>query len=158
MSKPSGSSATTASTPNSASVSALCLLKAKQGELAHWVESPDGALALVILLDQFSRNIYRGTPNAFAADEMALATAKQAIAQGYDLRLTAEQRGFLYMPFEHSEALADQDRGVALFEALGSESCWTICGGIATSSCALGVFRIATPFLGVARRLRKSNS
>jgi uncharacterized protein (DUF924 family) len=97
------------------------LAKAKQGELAHWVESPDGALALVILLDQFSRNIYRGTPNAFTADEMALAAAKQAIAQGYDLRLTAEQRGFLYMPFEHSEALADQDRGVALFEALGSE-------------------------------------
>ena len=79
------------------------LLKAKQGELSHWADNPDGALALVILLDQLSRNIYRGTPEAFAADALALATAKQAIAKGYDLRLTSDGRGFLYMPFQHSE-------------------------------------------------------
>jgi uncharacterized protein (DUF924 family) len=97
------------------------LPKAKRGELAHWAENPDGALALVILLDQLSRNVHRGTPEAFAADPLALSTAKHAIAQGYDLRLTPEERGFLYMPFEHSEVLADQDSGVALFEALGSE-------------------------------------
>jgi uncharacterized protein (DUF924 family) len=97
------------------------LQSAKLGALAHWAENPDGVLALVILLDQFSRNIHRGAPEAFAADPLALETAKQAIAQGYDLRLTPEGRGFLYLPFEHSEALADQDRGVALFEALGLE-------------------------------------
>ena len=97
------------------------LVKARQGEFAHWAENPDGALALVILLDQLPRNVHRGTPQAFAADDLALATAKQAIAQGYDLRLTPEGRGFLYLPFEHSEDLADQDKGVALFEALGSE-------------------------------------
>lgn len=97
------------------------LQKAKLGELAHWSENPEGALALVILLDQLSRNIHRGTPEAFAADPTALAIAKHAIAHGYDLRLTPEGRGFLYMPFEHSEVLADQERGVALFEALGLE-------------------------------------
>lgn len=95
------------------------LLDARQGELVHWSESPDGALALVILLDQLSRNIHRGTPEAFASDGMALAIAERAVDQGDDLRLTPEQRGVLYMPFEHSESLADQDRGVALFEALG---------------------------------------
>ena len=97
------------------------LHKAKLGELAHWTENPEGALALVILLDQLSRNIHRGTPEAFAADPTALAIAKHAIAHGDHLRLTLEGRGFLYMPFEHSEDLADQERGVALFEALGSE-------------------------------------
>ena len=96
------------------------LQKARLGELTHWAENPDGALALVILLDQLSRNIHRGTPEAFAADALALETAKHAIAQGYDLRLAPEGRGFLYMPFEHSEVLADQERGVALFEALGA--------------------------------------
>ena len=97
------------------------LRQAKRGEPAHWAENPDGALALVILLDQLSRNIYRGTPEAFAADALALATAKNAIAQGYDLSLTPEGRGFLYLPFEHAESLDDQDRGVALFKALGVE-------------------------------------
>ena len=94
--------------------------QARLGELAHWAESPEGALALVILLDQFSRNIHRGTPEAFAADAQALGVAKHAIARGHDLRLTPDGRGFLYMPFEHSEDIADQDRGVALFEALGA--------------------------------------
>ncbi len=107
--------------PNFARRFGALLLKAKQGELVHWAETPDGALALVILFDQLSRNIHRGTPEAFAADVLALATAKHAIFQGHDLRLSPEGRGFLYLPFEHSEVLADQDKGVALFEALGSE-------------------------------------
>lgn len=95
------------------------LMKGMRGELAQWEESPDGALALVILLDQLPRNIHRGTPEAFAADPLALETAKAAIARGYDLRVAPERRTFFYVPFEHSESLADQDRGVPLFEALG---------------------------------------
>ena len=97
------------------------LAKAAGGELSHWADTPKGALALTILLDQLSRNIHRGTPQAFAADSLALATAKQAIAQGFDLRVPADQRLFFYLPFEHAENLADQGEGVALFEALGVE-------------------------------------
>jgi uncharacterized protein (DUF924 family) len=95
------------------------LAKATRGELAHWADTPDGALALTILLDQLSRNIHRDTPEAFAADPLALATAKTAIAQGFDLRVAPDRRLFFYLPFEHAEDLADQDQGVALFEALG---------------------------------------
>jgi uncharacterized protein (DUF924 family) len=133
------------------------LQRAKLGALAHWAENPDSALALVILLDQLSRNIHRGTPEAFATDPLALETAKQAIAQGYDLRLTPEGRSFLYLPFEHSEALADQERGVALFEALGWRKRSTICAGTARSSRALDASRIAMPFSGASRRPRRSN-
>lgn len=97
------------------------LSKAKRGELAHWAEQPDGALALIILTDQLPRNIHRGKPEAFATDPSALATAKNAIAQGYDQRVLPERRPFFYLPYEHSEDLADQDTGVALFEALGVE-------------------------------------
>ena len=95
------------------------LEQARRGAFAHWADSPDGALALVIVLDQFPRNIHRGTPEAFAADPVALAAAKQAIAQGYGGGLAPDGQAFLYMPFQHSEVLADQDQGVALFEALG---------------------------------------
>jgi uncharacterized protein (DUF924 family) len=95
--------------------------KAQRGELAHWAEQPDSALALIILADQLPRNIHRGKPEAFATDPLALATAKNAIAQGYDRRVLAERRLFFYLPYEHSEDLADQDTGVALLEALGVE-------------------------------------
>jgi uncharacterized protein (DUF924 family) len=88
---------------------------AQSGALDHWAETPDGALALVILLDQAPRNIHRGTPQAFAADAKALAIAKAAIAKGFDAALPSERRNFLYMPFQHSERLEDQERGVALF-------------------------------------------
>lgn len=81
--------------------------------------TPEGALALTVLLDQFPRNIYRGTPRAFAFDAKALATARRAVEAGHDAAVPAFQRGFLYLPFEHSEDIADQERAVALFEALG---------------------------------------
>lgn len=84
--------------------------------------TPEGALALTILLDQFPRNIYRGTPRAFAFDPQALAVARQALAAGHDQAVAPFQRTFLYLPFEHSESLADQERSVALFEALGDEN------------------------------------
>lgn len=92
---------------------------AAAGELDDWLETPEGALALVILLDQFPRNIYRGTPAAFAADAKARAVADRALARGHDHQLAPARRMFLYLPFEHSEQLADQERSLALFTALG---------------------------------------
>ena len=85
-----------------------------------WRASPRGTLAAVIVLDQFSRNIHRGTARAFENDAAALQLAKDAVARGDDQALNAQERPFLYMPFEHSENLADQDRSVALFGALGN--------------------------------------
>jgi len=88
--------------------------------LADLTASPETALAAVIVLDQFSRNMFRGTAEAFAGDAKALALAEAAIAAGFDTRLTPAEREFLYMPFEHSEDLATQARCVELFTALGS--------------------------------------
>jgi uncharacterized protein (DUF924 family) len=85
------------------------------------VSSPDRALASVIALDQFPRNIYRGTPRAFENDELARAIAKLAVALGLDHRISAERRIFLYLPFEHSEAIADQYRSVELISSIGDE-------------------------------------
>lgn len=93
--------------------------KAMRGELAGWTDNADDALALIILLDQVPRNIYRGTPAAFGSDKQALDLANDAIARGLDERLTPERRWFLYLPFMHSENLADQERGIELFAALG---------------------------------------
>lgn len=90
---------------------------AMEGRFEHWSTSPEGALALVILLDQFSRNLYRGTARAFAADARARAVASAALARGFDQLLPHGRRWFLYLPFEHSESLADQERAVALFRA-----------------------------------------
>jgi uncharacterized protein (DUF924 family) len=83
--------------------------------------SPDQALASVIVLDQFTRNIYRGTPRAFAYDELARGIARLAIAVGLDQRIPADRRIFLYLPFEHGEALADQYRSVELISSLGDD-------------------------------------
>jgi len=92
---------------------------AAAGALSEWEATAEGALALLLLLDQFSRNMFRGSPRAFAADPLARAIADRAIARGFDLELPAE-RGFFYLPFEHSELLADQDRCVALCRATGN--------------------------------------
>jgi uncharacterized protein (DUF924 family) len=80
------------------------------------------ALAAVIVLDQFSRNMFRDTAKAFAFDEQARAVADAALARGLDQGLSVHERLFLYLPFEHSERLADQDRSVSLFKALGDTS------------------------------------
>lgn len=90
---------------------------AAEGRLAEWQDAPEPCLALVLLLDQAPRNIHRGTPRAFAADPRARAAAGQAMERGFDLRLPAERRCFFYLPFEHSEDLADQRRSMALFGA-----------------------------------------
>ena len=84
-----------------------------------WRNDATSALALVILLDQFPRNMFRDSPRAFESDGQALAVANDAIARGFDTVLIAEQRRFLYMPFMHAESLAAQDRGIELFTALG---------------------------------------
>lgn len=92
---------------------------AAAGALDDWLETPAGALALVILLDQFPRNIYRGTPQAFAADAKARAVADRALALGHDRAVEPTWRLFFYLPFEHSEQRADQQRSLELFTALG---------------------------------------
>jgi len=84
------------------------------GELDHWMATPDGALALVIVLDQFSRNLFRGDARAFACDPEARRIADIAIARGDDLAMPEERRKFFYLPLEHSEDLADQERCVEL--------------------------------------------
>lgn len=89
---------------------------------AQWRETPEARLALVIVLDQFPRNIYRDSPLAFATDLLALNAAKAAIAVGADAQISKTWRIFLYMPFEHAESLDEQDRAVALCEALGDEN------------------------------------
>ncbi|MDS9467254.1 DUF924 family protein [Paracoccus sp. MBLB3053] len=80
-----------------------------------WEGTPEGALAALILTDQFPRNMFRDDPRAFATDPLALAIADRAIAAGHDLKIAPPARQFFYLPFEHSEDLADQDRAVSLF-------------------------------------------
>ena len=93
--------------------------QAVQGELSSWRYSAKSALAEIILLDQFSRNIYRDQPESFAADPMALALAQVAISKGFDQELTQTERSFLYMPFMHSESAIIHEEAVNLFRDLG---------------------------------------
>lgn len=95
------------------------LAAARSGAFDHWGETPEGALGLVILLDQASRNIHRGSPLAFAADGRALHLAKRWIGQGFHQKLIAPRACWLLMPFEHAEDLDSQYRGVALFRTMG---------------------------------------
>jgi uncharacterized protein (DUF924 family) len=92
------------------------------GAFGDWCTTPTGCLARVVLLDQFTRNAFRGTPDAFAGDVGALATAEDAVERGFDRSLEPLERGFLYMPFEHSELIEQQDRAVALFAVLATET------------------------------------
>lgn len=95
------------------------LAEARQGAFDHWGETPEGALGLVLLLDQMPRNIYRGSPLSFAADPKALALAKSWIAKGYHQRLVPPLAQWLIMPFEHAEDIDAQNRAVALFQTMG---------------------------------------
>jgi uncharacterized protein (DUF924 family) len=94
--------------------------EAAAGKLSDWAGSPESALALVLLLDQFSRNLFRGSPQAFAQDAMALEVARKSLAASFDQRVEPQLRMFFYMPFMHSEAIADQQRCVLLFHNLAS--------------------------------------
>jgi uncharacterized protein (DUF924 family) len=100
---------------------------AARRELDAWVDSAEGALALMILLDQFPRNVFRGTAHMYATDPLARYFANRAIARGLDQQLEPEVRSFLYLPLNHSEVLADQERAVALYTALGGDDTkWAI--------------------------------
>jgi uncharacterized protein (DUF924 family) len=92
---------------------------AVRGELAAWELTREGALALVIVLDQFPRNMFRGSARAFTADPLALAVAARAVERGFDLQLPVQERSFFYLPFEHSERMADQERCCELFRSTG---------------------------------------
>ena len=93
----------------------------RQLPVESFLDDPLTALAGVILFDQFPRNMFRGHAEQFATDHLALAIAKWAVDKGFDEELQRQERGFLYMPFQHSENLADQNRGVLLFTELGDE-------------------------------------
>ncbi|MCB1676179.1 MAG: DUF924 domain-containing protein [Halioglobus sp.] len=94
--------------------------RAIAGELQGWERTDDALVALILLLDQFTRNIYRGTARAFAGDDRALSLARQAVTSGRYRRLPAIHQAFLYMPLEHCEDLTTQHECVALFEALAA--------------------------------------
>ncbi len=87
---------------------------AARRELDGWAETADGALALLLLLDQFPRNLWRNSAHAFATDPLAKMFAERAVAAGFDRQVAPALQNFFHLPFEHSEALADQDRAVAL--------------------------------------------
>lgn len=91
------------------------------GEAWRWRQTPEGRLAEIIVLDQFSRQLHRGEAKAFASDAMALALAQEAVAGGHDQLLEPPRRMFLYMPYMHSESLVVHEESVRLFTALGME-------------------------------------
>jgi uncharacterized protein (DUF924 family) len=92
---------------------------AAAGSLKHWEESAAGALALLIVLDQFPRNMFRGSARAFVTDPLARAIAVGALVYGFDSQAPGAMRGFFYLPFMHSEDRADQERAIAFYKAIG---------------------------------------
>ncbi len=96
-------------------------LAAADGSLSSWKTTPRGLLALILLTDQFPRNMYRATPASFAYDHIALQLSLQALEQGIDQLLRPIERVFVYLPLEHSEAIDDQERSVQLFKQLASD-------------------------------------
>jgi uncharacterized protein (DUF924 family) len=95
--------------------------QAAAGSLAHWAEAPRSALALIVLLDQFPRNLFRGDARAFATDAMAREIARRVLERGWDKPMTQSERLFVYLPFEHSESLGDQDLCVELMKDFDAE-------------------------------------
>ena len=100
---------------------AATLEAAARCELFEWRATPEGRVAEILVLDQFSRNIYRDTPQAFAQDPLALALAQELVANGLDASLAPTQRTFAYMPYMHSESRAIHAQSIALFTQLGIE-------------------------------------
>ncbi|MBN9062976.1 MAG: hypothetical protein BGP06_09115 [Rhizobiales bacterium 65-9] len=96
--------------------------QAASGALDAWAKDAEGALALLILLDQFPRNIFRNSPRAFAADPHARRIADIALERGFDKSVEPDMRGFFYLPFMHSENLEDQERCIRLYEKAGDDS------------------------------------
>lgn len=94
---------------------------AAAGRLTTWEQSSEGALALIIVLDQFPRNMFRGSARAFATDATARAVADRAIVNGFDQSFALPERRFFYLPFMHAENMADQERCIALCKAAGDQ-------------------------------------
>jgi uncharacterized protein (DUF924 family) len=92
---------------------------AASGALASWADGPRRRLSLILLLDQFPRNMFRGSARAFATDPLARAVAERAIAHGFDASVASAERAFFYLPFMHSENPADQERSLALWRQAG---------------------------------------
>jgi uncharacterized protein (DUF924 family) len=92
---------------------------AARRELDDWADAAESGLALLLLLDQFPRNVFRGTGHAFATDPLARHFARRFVDAGLDAQVEPDLRRFCYLPFQHSEAMEDQDRAVALMQALG---------------------------------------
>lgn len=95
--------------------------KAGRGELSAWEDTPEGALALILLLDQMPRNMFRGDPRTWSTDPQALAAAERALDRGFDLKVDPSLQAFLYLPFEHAEDRKAQERSLKLFSILGAE-------------------------------------
>jgi len=95
-------------------------MAASRADLAHWEDQADSALALVLLLDQIPRNIFRGSAHVYATDPMARTVAERAIGHGHDMQVEPELRPFFYLPFMHSEAMLDQQRAVELYQSLNT--------------------------------------
>lgn len=96
------------------------LAQVASGEMAHWRSTAEGALAEIIVLDQFSRNIFRDTAKSFSFDSLALALSQNALTQGFDKVLEPEKRAFLLMPFMHSESAVIHEQAVTLFQGTGN--------------------------------------
>ena len=105
--------------------------RAAAGKLTRWEQGAEGALALLILLDQFPRNMFRGTARMFEADRQALAAAVEGVARHDDERLTVNERSFLYMPYMHSEEIGMQERSVSLFTDLANDAPSELRGSLA---------------------------
>jgi uncharacterized protein (DUF924 family) len=95
--------------------------QAMQGELFCWRKDPEGRLAEIIVLDQFSRNIHRGKPDAFSSDPLALALAQEMVLHNYDQQLTTVQKSFCYLPYMHSESVLIHEQAVKLYSQKGLE-------------------------------------
>lgn len=93
-----------------------------ENKKTHWRDTAEGCLAEIIILDQFSRNMFRDSPKAFASDERARDCLRHVLENSFDQEMTVQQKNFLYLPLEHSESLEDQVESVALFEANGDEN------------------------------------
>lgn len=129
--------------------------QAVQAELWSWRKTADGRLAEIIVLDQFSRNLYRDQPLAFAQDGLALALAQEAISLNLDAQLNPEQRSFLYMPFMHSESKMMHEFALKLFQRLGNPVNLDYENVTRKLLSVSGVIRIATKFWAV-NQLRKN--
>ncbi len=141
----------------------MLIPRAIAGDLRAWAAKPEGAVAQILVLDQFTRNVYRGSAQAFAGDARALAAARALVDAGVDRTLPGVQRQFVYLPFEHAEDLGAQNDALRLFaqlerDAPESASCSTGRSATTRSLRASGAFRTATRRSAAPARPMRSSS